>query len=197
MDNLSYYAYVLTLDYKRKWLKEIEERMAKESEQISSLNSAMENNEHRCKIRSYGILYEELRKEVDAMPEYDPNVYNDMVKLEREILNVIAPIDDTVRGRKNYGELLRKQGQIGGLLSSLMWGCFLDGYRCSLTRDTGFDENIEKWTKHMIQDMCTIKDPNALSAFLIAKMAVMSDKSFEEIIKELQNEKTKLSEESV
>ena len=197
MENLSYFAYVLTLDYKRKWLKEIEERMTKESEQISSLNSAMENNEHRCKIHSYAILYEELRKEVDAMPEYDPNVYNDMVKLEREILNVIAPIDDTVRGRKNYDELLRKQGQIGGLLSSLMWGCFLDGYRCSLTRDTGFDENIEKWTKHMVKDMCTIKDTNALSAFLIAKMAVMSDKSFEEIIKELQDEKTKLSEESV
>ena len=94
MENLSYFAYVLTLDYKRKWLKEIEERMTKESEQISSLNSAMENNEHRCKIHSYAILYEELRKEVDAMPEYDPNVYNDMVKLEREILNVIAPIDD-------------------------------------------------------------------------------------------------------
>ena len=197
MDNLSYCAYVLTLDYKRKWLKEIEERMTKESEQISSLNSAMENNEHRCKIRSYGILYEELRKELEATPVYDPNVYNDMVKLEREILNVIAPIDDTTHGRKNYGELLRKQGQIGGLLSSLMWGCFLDGYRCSLTRDTGFDENIEKRTKHMVKDMCTIKDTNALSAFLIAKMAVMSDKSFEEIIKELQNEKTKLSEESV
>ena len=157
----------------------------------------MENNEHRCKIRSYAILYEELRKEVDAMPEYDPNIHNDMVKLEHEILNVIAPIDDTVRGRKNYGELLRKQGQIGRLLSSLMWGCFLDGYRCRLTRDTGFDENIEKWTKHMVKDMCTIKDTNALSAFLIAKMAVMSDKSHEEIIKELQNEKTKLSEESV
>lgn len=197
MDNLSYYAYVLTLDYKRKWLKEIQERITKESEQISSLNSALENNKHRAKIRSYSILYKELRKETEAIPEYDPKVYNDMVKLEREILNVIAPIDDTARGRRNYDELLRKQGQIGGLLSSLMWGCFLDGYRCSLTRDTGFDENIERWTKHMVDDMCTIKDTNALSAFLIAKMAVMSDKSYEEIIKELQDEKTKLSEESV
>ena len=49
----------------------------------------------------------------------------------------------------------------------------------------------------MSNTLSTIIGVTLLSAFLIAKMAVMSDKSHEEIIKELQNEKTKLSEESV